>query len=207
MIDFQNKVKDFIRQEEQKKADVLTSGRAGVEEGISSGFKGDFYAMLGSLLSKTLTDGIPNLNEMKFNSQKGINQNYQGSRKALQEDFAGRGMGGSGAANVALAGLAGDRYSATLQNNLGYDQMDTSYKQNALSQLLGLNQFGGNQDLNANSQRLSLLGLNQGQYQFDQNLQFQKDNQPSDWASLLGSLLGVGGQVASAGFMTNWGNR
>jgi len=37
------------------------------------------------------------------------------------------------------------------------------------------------------------------------NYNFEKSNQPSFLGQLLGSLLGAGSQIATTGFMTNWG--
>lgn len=166
--------------------------------------KGDFYKLLGNILSDQIQNGI-NTNEYREFSNRTINKQFDTSRKRMQEDLSSRGMGGSGAALAALAGVEGERGSALASSDLNYSKMEQDYLQNALQQLINFNFQGVNAQNQTFQNILGARGLEQQRYMFDKELQFKKDNQPSDFASLLGSLIGGGAQVLSSGFMSNWG--
>lgn len=168
-------------------------------------YTGDFYGLLGDMLSKQMTDGLPNLDQYQQLSEGSINKSFNNSRTSMKEDLASRGMGGSGAAMAAMAGLSGERASALGQNALGLSEMNENYKQQALGNLMNLNSVGVNAKQNQFSNILNALGLQLGQFNQNRDYQMQKDNQPSWLGSLLGSLLGAGTSVATTGFMTNWG--
>lgn len=165
--------------------------------------KGDFYGMLGSILSKQIQSGLPNVDEYRQLSQSAIKKNAKLNQTQLNESFANRGMGNSGAAMAAQAMLSGETSQALGQNEVQLSQMQEDYKNNALSQLLNLNSFGANAEQNQISNLLNLLGLDRQQYQFSKNLNFQKDNQSSDFAQLLGSVLGGGAQVGAAALLAS----
>lgn len=109
---------------------------------------GDFYGLLGQVLSKQMTDGLPNMDAYRQFSEGSINKSFNNSRTSMKEDLASRGMGGSGAAMAAMAGLSGERASALGQNSLGLSEMDENYKQQALGNLMNLNAFGANAQQN-----------------------------------------------------------
>jgi len=171
----------------------------------STDYTGDFYGLLGNVLSQQMTSGLPNMDAYKQYSEGSINKSFNNSRTQMKEDLASRGMGGSGAALAAMAGLSGERANALGQNSLNLSQMDADYKQKALAGLFDLNNVGINAKQNQFSNMLNALGMQLGQFNENRNYKFQKDNQPSWLGQLLGSLLGAGSQVATTGFMTNWG--
>lgn len=162
--------------------------------------KGDFYGMLGSILSKQLQDGF-NVDEYRQQSQGAIKKSAKLSSTQLNESFAGRGMANSGAAVAAQAMLGGETASALGQNEVQLSQMQEDYKQNALAKLLSLNAFGANVDQNQISNLLNLFNTQLSQANFNREMKFREDNQPSDFAQLLGSLLGGGAQVATSYYM------
>lgn len=163
--------------------------------------KGDFYGLLGDVLSKQLTEGMPNLGDYKQFSEGSINKSFDTSRTRMKEDLASRGMGGSGAALAAMAQLGGERASALSENAIGLSQMDADYRTNALSQLMGLNQFGAGMEQQQWQNYFNLFAQKQATANFDKELKFQKDSQPSDFASLLGTILGASSQVATASLL------
>ena len=167
--------------------------------------KGDFYEMLGNLLSQTIQTGAADTDLYRQNTQRAIGKGYNQANTRMKEDLSSRGMGGSGAALAAMAQLGGERASAMGDAEVGLSQMNQNVKMDALTKLLGLNSFGAGQEQSQFSNLFGLLTSQQNQFNINRDYQFQKDNQPSEFASLLGSLLGGGAQVATTGFMTNWG--
>ena len=168
------------------------------KSGIQGAGKGDFYAMLGEILTKQLNGGISNLDDYKRSSGGAISRSFDQSRTNMKEDLASRGMGGSGAALAAMGQLAGQRANALGDNSLKLDSMNRDYQNNALSQLFNLNSLGVGVDQSKISNMLNLTGLMQGEHQFNRELDFQSDNKPSGFAQFLGQLLGAGAQIGSA---------
>ena len=160
--------------------------------------KGDFYAMLGELLTKQLNEGVTNLGGMKQSSEGAINRSFDQSRTNMKEDLASRGMGGSGAALAALGQLGGQRATALGDNSLKLDSMNQDYKNNALSQIFNLNSFGAGADQQQFNNLFGWYGANVDQMNFNSEMQFRKDSQPSGFAQFLGNLLGMGTQIGSA---------
>lgn len=171
----------------------------------STDYTGDFYGLLGDILSQQMTDGLPNMDAYKQYSEGSINKSFNNSRTQMKQDLASRGMGGSGAALAAMAGLSGERANALGQNSLNLSQMDADYRQKALAGLFDLNNVGINAKQNQFSNMLNALGMQYNQMSDTRNYNYQKSNQPSWLGQLLGSLLGAGTSVATTGFMTNWG--
>lgn len=167
--------------------------------------KGDFYGLLGRILSQQLSDGAPNIDEYRQNVQGAIKKNAKLNQTQLNESFASRGMGNSGAAMAAQAMLSGETSQALGQSEVDLANMNESYKQDAISKLLGLNALSSNVDQNKFSNLMSLFQTNLNQLNFNREMQYKEDNTPSSFAQLLGSLLGAGTSVATTGFMTNWG--
>lgn len=160
--------------------------------------KGDFYEMLGALLTERLQGGMSGLENVKQSSEGAINKGFNTSRTKMKEDLASRGMGGSGAALSAIAQLGGERASALGDNDIKINQMNEDYKQNALTQLLGLNSFGAGAEQQQFGNLFSLLGLDINQMNFNREMKYKEDNTPSGFGQFLGQLLGAGTQISSA---------
>ena len=163
--------------------------------------KGDFYDMLGKLLSQTIQNGDPNMNEYREQMNRSVNQSFNASDKRLQEDFASRGMGGSGASLAARTQLGGERYNALAQGNMGLSQMDYGTKMNALSQLLGLNSQGIAANQNQFSNLFNMYGAKQSQANWEKDFKYREDNTPDPWGEFFGGIVQGGSQIGLASLL------
>jgi len=109
-------------------ANPVPTSLSGFEGG---NFKGDFYGFLGNYLREVLDDGMPMMNQYRQNIQGTINKSFDKSQTNLLEKFANRGTYGSGMMAGSLGDLAGQRANALNQGELGLQQQNTQYKQNA----------------------------------------------------------------------------
>lgn len=158
----------------------------------------DFDYLKGLVGNQLAGDPNKGLYRQLFNKQLGTQQNR--AVKNINEQLSSSGFRGAG------ANLIGDVFEQGANATQGFEgdlmKNDFAIKQNAIGQLLGLNQFEGNQNFG-----MFQSDRQQGQFDtaqanqmsmFNQQLQFQKDNQPSWWESILGSLIGGGAQVGAA---------
>lgn len=120
--------------------------------------------------------------------------------RSIRENLASSGFRGTG------ANLINDAYrseaDAVSQTADSLANQEIQYKQNAINQLLGLNQQEGGMAFNANQSNIQqnqwLKTFLENQRQFNESLQFQKDNQPSVWEEILGGLFGAGAKIGTA---------
>ena len=127
------------------------------------------------------------------NIDTSVNKNILNTRENLASSGLGRSGIGVSALNPIFAG--GETAKAGLEANLS--QQNIQMKQNAIAQLLGLDQLR----LGQNSQRLQQMGLFMGGIQNANNLNQQIQSTPSPFMQLLGSLIGAGGQIGAAAMM------
>ena len=155
-----------------------------------------------ALLGSQSQIGLPDKQNYIQNAAKNINASANTAVANTKADVASQGLGRSGIGLAAVNGVNNGRYAALGNAANQVNQMDASYKQNALNQLLGLEEYSQNSaqsQFNANRDYgLRNKALDQQQQQFLQNLDFQMNNQPDPWASILGSLIGAGGQIGAA---------
>lgn len=164
-------------------------------------FLGQNFNFLSNYLQGASNGTIPGADQMRQTAYGKINTQTNNSAQRLKENMAANGMGQSGIASSALASLYGSGAGAIGDFESNLAEKELSFKQNAVSQLLGLNSFEGGQRTG-----LETLGQNQAQMdqqalQFQKQLDFQKDSQPSWLGQLLGGVLGAGAQVGSAYFL------
>ncbi|MFC2135981.1 hypothetical protein ACFLTH_15300 [Bacteroidota bacterium] len=93
---------------------------------------------LRELLQGGITKGMPFKDQFRQQAFGDINTSFDQSSTALNQMLAGTGNLRSGAAQAAQAGMAGQRGSALNQANVALNQQDIDYRQNAISQLLGI---------------------------------------------------------------------
>lgn len=186
-------------QSQQQMAQQMDGARNSLyEKANQPANKGDFYEMLGALLTDRLQGGMSGLENVKQSSEGAINKSYNTSRTKMKEDLASRGMGGSGAAMAAMAQLGGERATALGDNDIKINQMNEDYKQNALSQLFNLNSFGAGVDQQQFGNLFNLLGMDINQLNFNKDMQYREDNTPSGFGQFMGNLFGGGTQVLSS---------
>ena len=164
-------------------------------------YKGGDYGYLQELLKGMIAGTDPAFNKMRQQGLAQIDQSVNKNITSTQENLASSGLGRSGVGVSALNQIyaGGNLAKSNLETNLSAEQMQM--KQNQISQLLGLNQFGGSQALSElNSNRNFLLGQ-QGLQQQTWQTQQALDSQPGWFGQLLGSLIGAGGQIGAAAAM------
>ena len=163
-------------------------------------FLGSDFEMLRGLLSNQSKQGDQNKGAYRNLFNKQIGKQSKGAIKNINEQLASSGFRGAG------ANLIGDVFETQANATQGFEnnllQNDTQIKSSALAQLLGLNQFEGNQQFGKfqSDRQNTQFGqsMDEQRRQFNEQLQYQKDSEPAWWESLLGSLLGGGAQVGAA---------
>lgn len=160
------------------------------------GAYGNSFNFLEGLLKNSINNGMPNKGELLQQGLGSINRNTSNAIRKNNESFAGRGMGRSGVASAVNAGIANQGSEAIGKYELGLNEMEQDYKQKAIMNLLGLNQFQGNQSMglldNAFRQKQFYEGLNESQRQFNA----QQEAQEYGWGDFLGQLFGTVGGIA-----------
>jgi hypothetical protein len=178
----------------KKEAETLKTHQQGL--GSQFGFLTDY-------IKGILEGGLPDREKYLQSAKASIGKSTSNAVKGLNENLASRGMFRSGVGTNALASIYGNEASALgdVENQL--NQMELSYKQNAINNLLGLNQFEGNQ-------YGKFLGMDRGYDQWKQGLvenqrQFnaQMDAQPDPWMQLLGSAVGGASQAGAAALIAS----
>ena len=161
-------------------------------------YRGTEYDYLTNQLKDTIGGKLdPALMQLMSAGKRNISQFGDTSRRNVRQDLAGSGFRGSGANlmnNIfqSQSGAMGD-----LTANVG--QMGMQNRQNAIANLLGLNQFGASQDMGEK-------GMNMGQSNFLRELmqsgqlgREQMNNEGGfDWGGFAGSTVTAGGTVAAA---------
>ncbi len=115
---------------------------------------------LSNYLNSMISNGLPNMGLYYQTGANAINQAYNTQTQQLQGRLAGQGMGRSGIGTGAMVDLEGQRANALGNMSAQLSAQDTTYRQSALSQLLGLNQNAATNNLNQLNS-LNNLGYNE----------------------------------------------
>lgn len=160
------------------------------------GAMGNSFNFLEGLLKNSINNGMPNKGELLQSGMGNINRGTNNAIRRNNENMAGRGMLRSGVASAVNAGIANQGNEQVGNYQLGLDQMEQDYKQKAIMQLLGLNQFQGNQNMNllnnATDNKQFYETFNENQRQFNSQL----EQQEYGWGDFLGQLFGTVGGIA-----------
>ena len=161
-------------------------------------FLGSDFEKLKGILTKNIEGNNPIFDKLFGDAARRIGGSTDRNVRGIRENLASSGFRGTG------ANLINDAYKneseALTQVSDQLATQELNYQQAALAQLLGLNSQEGQTAFNAfqsdRSNKQFETSLAEQRRQFDQNLQFQKDNQPDWWESILGTLLGEGSKAA-----------
>ena len=157
--------------------------------------KGQNFDYLSNYLKDSMSNGLPFKDALRQFATGGINKSFDASSMRMKEDLAGRGMLGSGASMAAQSMLSGERGSAIGESDARLNEADIDFRSQSLMNLMRMNEFEGTQD---QQYGLAMKNLLERKRQFDESLQFEKDNQPEWWESVLGSILGGAAKVGTA---------
>ena len=169
------------------------------------------YGQNFGFLTNTLKDTIggkldPALMQILSAGKRNISEASDVSRRNINQNLASSGFRGSG------ANLIGDIFAkqsgalGDLTANVG--GMGMQNRQNAIAQLLGLNQFQAGQNV---GQQQFKTGAFQSLAQLLQSGAFADRQQdqaeaPTSWEDITGQLLGTGVGAFTGGFGAGWGN-
>jgi hypothetical protein len=123
--------------------------------------------------------------------------------KNTQENLNASGLSRAGVGYSVVNDIYGKESEALagVENNL--INQDIAFKQNSIAQLLGLNQFEGQQNLGEQGQNrnyeMSLRSFFENQRQFNAEM----DAQPEWWESLLGNVVGGASQAGTAALIAS----
>jgi len=159
-------------------------------------FLGSNFDYLQNNLKQSAEGNDPLFDRLFGNAARKIGASTDRNIQDIKEAGAQSGFRGAGG-NLINDAYKGEQESlAGVSDNLAVQE--SNYKQNAISKLLGLNQFEGGQFQNLfQSDRQNMQfreGLDENRRQFNE----QMAKEPSWWESLLGGLLGAGGQIGAA---------
>jgi len=162
-------------------------------------FLGSNFGVLQELLKNNM-QGDPNKGAYRNLFNKQIGKQSKSAIKNINEQLSSSGFRGSG------ANLIGDIFETQANATEGFENdlltNDMNLKNNAIQQLLGLNQFEGGQQFNKFQSDRQQGQFDQSQAQqlrmFQEQLQYAKDSDPGWFEELLGGLLGAGGQIGAA---------
>jgi hypothetical protein len=157
----------------------------------SGGTGGQQYNYLADLLKSYIDSGSPGLDQARQISTSAINKSYDLGQTKLNETFADKGTFGSGVMANAAIGLEGGRANALAGNEANLASINEATIQQAIGNLLNLNQGQANRSL-------SQFNIRENSRLAEDQLQFQKDNQPSDFMQFLGNIFGGASQVGTA---------
>ena len=163
-------------------------------------FLGSNFGYLNDTIKGNAEGRNPIFDQLFGNASRRIGGSTDRNVRGVKENLASSGFRGTG------ANLINDAYrsekDALSQVSDSLATQELSFKENAINQLLGLNQQEGGMAFNINQSDIQQNQFSQSQAQqwkmFQEQLKFQKDNQPSVWEEILGSLLGSGAKVATA---------
>lgn len=175
---------------------LITTGRYG--ENVSSPLQsyqgGGYEGFLGKLLADRIRGENPLLDELRQVGRKDITDSTNRGLRNIKEQLAASGFRGIGA--NAINDLYENESDAIAGLNVNLAQFQDQQTQNAIQQLLGLNATVGQQKLSAlQSDRQFELGVKnllEGRRQFDEQLDFNKDQADTDFLDVLGGILGGG---------------
>lgn len=188
---------------------IAAAGASGAQKTDPSQFLGSNFNNLQEVLNKLLKGGDPNKDQYRQLFEKQLGKQTSGAVRNIKEQMSASGFKGAG------ANLLGDIYETGANATQGFEndllQRDTQIGQNALAQLLGLNQYEGNQKLNAfqsdrANQQFNLSQL-MNQLMQQQQFEFQKDQSGTGFFDILGGVLGAGAGALGGGFLGGLGSK
>jgi hypothetical protein len=149
---------------------------------------------LGTYLQGILSGGLPGKDQLRQQAYGQIDRSVGQATQRGKENLASSGLFRSGVGQAGLASIlgSGSQAKGAFESDLIGKELD--YKNQAVSQLLGLGsqyQTGVGMDRNFS---LALQQLLEQQRQFN----VQQDNQADPWMQLVGQIVGTAGGVAVA---------
>lgn len=162
----------------------------------SKQFLGSDFDYLKGILGKSVEGDNPIFDKLFGNASRKIGASTDRNVQDIKEQGAQSGFRGTGS-NLINDAYRGEKEALSgVSDNLALQE--ESYIQNALAQLLGLNQFEGNTKFNLFSSDRQNLQFQQSFAEQKRQFDEQLANQPSWWEGILGSVLGAGAQVGGA---------
>jgi hypothetical protein len=158
---------------------------------------------------KSQTAGDPNKDIFRKIFDKQLGKSSSRAITNINEQLASSGFRGAGANLIndvfETQANATQQFEGDLLNN------DLKIKQNAIAQLLGLNQFEGGQNMGLfqSDRQNDQFGqsLAEQKRQFDINMAFQREQSNTDFWDVLGGILGAGAGALGGGFLGTLGSR
>lgn len=148
-----------------------------------------------SYLSGLLSGKNPITEQARSRGQKMISQSTNKALNTTKESLAQSGLNKSGMGVSLLSDIYGNEQNALEGMNLNLANQDMAMRQDAVAQLLGIDQLrinALNSDRGYETQNMNFL---ENQRQFNSQMDAQND---MDWGSILGAILGAGGQLGAA---------
>jgi len=177
----------------------VTNAASTAQAGTSTtagGYSGVEYNYLADILKKQMTEGDPTLDVNRQATQAQINQSVNKSQSTVGQNLANTGLSRSGLNTASIVNLEGQRANAIGNAEVNLINQDQEYKQQALTNLLGLSSVAGSEL--SNNQRYYtqlqsiLAGLNAT------NKASEGSTSDEAWGNILGQLLNAGGTVGAA---------
>lgn len=161
-------------------------------------YLGQNYDYLTKYLKDILGSGLPNKANILQEGRGVIDTSVNNAVTQANEGLASRGLFRSGVGAAVEGNIRGQGSAAygSLQNDI--NELEQQRKSNAIQNLLGLNQFEGSQNLNEKQMNLGYSEFQQRLAEAMRQFQQKMDNQPSDFARILASILSAGATVGAA---------
>jgi hypothetical protein len=148
------------------------------------------YQYLSTLLQGGASGGIPYKGNLLQTSTGAINKQYNTASNKLSDTMSAKGLGKSGIGIAAQSNLAGEQSGALNQATANINQEDINYRNQMISNLLGLNASEGGYEGQQKQQKLSALSQLLGG-------QLEEDKM-DDTSDIFESLLSAVGRLGSA---------
>ena len=167
----------------------------------TNNFLGSNFDFLQNNLKQSIGGNNPIFDTLFGNAQRRIGASTDRNIQDIKEMGAQSGFRGAGG-NLINEAYKGEKEALSgISDNLALQEMN--YQQNAINQLLGLNQFEGGQNFGAFQSDRQNSQFNQSQAQqwkmFQEQMNFQKDQANTDfWDVLSGIFGGVAGGFGGA---------
>lgn len=174
-----------------------TKGVTDAMSGYLGGAKGSNFDYLQNMLKENINTTNPIFDQILGNYKRRVGSITDENVRKISEQAAQSGFRGTSANQINQAYKNQGEAVGSMTDNLAMKQLD--WKEGMIRNLLGLNQFEG-------STNAGLFNAALGQQNFNREMDFREDNTPDPFGQLLGNILGVGGNVLTAGFLSNWGS-
>ena len=174
-----------------------------------SQFLGSNFDYLQNNLKQSAEGNNPIFAQLFGNASRRIGASTDRNVQDIKEQGAQTGFRGAGG-NLINDAYRGEQQALTgVSDNLAGQQL--GFQQNAISQLLGLNQFEGGQGFGAfqSDRQNSQFGqsLAEQRRQFDEQMQYQKDNSGSSFWDVTGGVVGAATGALGGGFLGALGSK